>query len=170
MCQQFKNDVWIEENFGNANFGDKRISKRLLKIANKMSQRPESTIPLQMESWHDTKACYNFLRNEKVTLKRIQDVHRYKIKTQASGKTVLFVQDTSEIDYTNLEATEGLGFIGNHKSKGLMFNSCLAIEPNEKNPQVIGLSHQQIWTRKNLSLNKNETRTQRNKRKKESDV
>ena len=170
ISQMFENEVWIEETFGNTDLGDKRLNDRLLTVASKMSERPGSSIPQQMGSWHDTKACYSFLNNGKVKPKLIQDAHRKRVKSEASGKTTLFIQDTSEADYSNLEATEDLGFIGNHNNQGLMFHSCLAVVPDAKNPKVLGLAHQQVWTRSHPSLNKNETRSERNKRKKESDI
>jgi hypothetical protein len=174
MCQSFVDDIWINENFGNADFRDERLSKRVCIIAKQMAYRPEGSIPQQMDNWNDTKACYNFLRNPKVNHKKIQKPHRERVIKRASdkkeAKTVLFLQDTSEIDYTNLECTEDLGFIGNHNNKGLLFHSCLAIEANEINPIVLGLANQQVWRRKDVSLNKEETRAERNKRSRESEV
>jgi len=170
MSQLLNKELWIEENFGECRFGDKRLNKRLLKIVNKMSEHPENSIPQQMGNWGDIKACYKFLRNKKVTHKRIQGQHRERIKNQNIGKVTIYLQDTSELDFTNLEESNGLGFIGNHNNKGLMFHSCLAIEPDDNNPKVHGLANQLIWTRKNVSLTKNETRSQRNKRARESDI
>jgi hypothetical protein len=174
MCQSFVDDAWVEENFGGADFRDKRLSKRVCIIAKRMACRSEASIPQQMDNWSDTKACYSFLRNSKVNHKKIQKPHRERVIKIASdkreGKTVLFLQDTSEIDYTNLESTEDLGFIGNHNGKGLLFHSCLAVEANEINPIVLGLVNQQVWRRKDASLNKNETRAKRNKRSRESEV
>jgi hypothetical protein len=171
MSSVFKNEIWCENNFKDADFKDKRLSNRLMRIANAMAQGPERSIPKQMGCWKDIKGCYGFLRNQKVSHKRIQTPHREYVKKLAGNEVVtLFIQDTSEIDYSNLEATEGLGYIGNHQNKGIMFHSCLAIKPVKSNPKVLGLAHQQVWERKHSSLNKNETRHERNKRSKESDI
>ncbi len=164
-------DNWVVDNFSNADFNDLRLSKRLVKIANCMALNPEGSIPQQMEYWHETKACYNFLNNKKVSHKKIQMTHRAKVRNDAtSDEVILFPQDTSEIDYTNLKGTKGTGFIGNHNNKGFMLHSCLSVRPNKLNPEVIGLANQIIWHRKEKSLNKNETRNDRNKRPKESDI
>lgn len=165
------NEMWVKANFGNAEFGDLRLSKRLITIAKKMSERPEGSIPKQMGIWKDIKGCYNFLKNKKVTHKLIQTPHRKNVKEIASKKKIiLFPQDTSEVDYSSLEMTEGLGYIGNHKNKGLMFHSCIAVEPHEFNPKIIGLANQQVWARKEASKVKALTRNQRNSQKRESDV
>jgi hypothetical protein len=172
MCQTYLNDIWIEENFGGNDFGDKRLTKRGCIIAKKIALRPEGSVPQQMDSWNDTKACYNFLRNPKISHKQIQKTHRERTIKKAGDeiKTVLFIQDTSDIDYTNLKNTKDLGYIGNHNGKGLLIHSCLAVEAKEKNPTILGLANQQIWKRKEASLNKKETRTERHKRNRESEV
>jgi len=171
MLNNIETSDWVEGNFGNIDFNDRRLSKRLVKITKCMAARPEGSIPKQMECWHDTKACYNFLNHKKVSHKKVQQAHRTRVlKDVSDAKVVLFPQDTTELDYTNLKATKNLGFIGNHNTKGFMLHSCLAIKPNKLNPEVIGLANQIIWGRKNESSNKNETKTARNKRAKESDV
>lgn len=174
MCQVSINDVWAEENFGESDFGDERLNKRVCIIAKKMAGLPEGSIPQQMDNWNDTKACYNFLSNSKLSHKKIQASHRKRVikitNSEKAGKTILFLQDTSELDYSNLKSTEKLGFIGNHHNKGLLFHSCLAVEADQTNPSVLGLANQQVWRRQNPSLNKKETKAERNKRSRESEV
>lgn len=171
MLNNIEKSDWVEENFSDIDFNDHRLSKRLVKMATCMAGRPEGSIPKQMEFWHDTKACYNFLNNKKVSHKKVQQAHRARVLKDASdAKIILFPQDTSELDYTHLKATKDLGFIGNHNNAGFMLHSCLAIKPNELNPEVIGLANQIIWRRKNKSLTKNETRNDRNNRSRESDI
>jgi hypothetical protein len=171
MLQKSFEENWAQDNFAGSDFNDKRLSNRLIIIAANMAAYPEGSIPKQMECWHDTKACYNFLNNEKVSHKEIQAPHRERVLNDAKdGGVILFLQDTTEADYTSLEATEGLGHIGNHKNKGIMVHNCLAVRQNKSNPEIIGLANQIVWRRKNKSLNKNETRNDRNKRSRESDI
>lgn len=173
MSQPFTNNIWVENNFEGAEFRDKRLTDRLVIIANGMGNLPNGSIPQQMDNWNDAKSCYAFMRNKKVSHKKIQMPHRARVKKAAEsndGEVVLFPQDTSELDYTNLKGTKDLGFIGNHMTAGIMFHSCLAVKPDPQNPKVLGLAHQQVWERKHPSLKKAETRSERNKREKESDV
>jgi hypothetical protein len=172
MRQSFENDVWVNENFEGAYFGDQRLSNRLCVVAQAMAKRPEASIPKQIENWNDTKACYEFLKNPKVSHKRIQAPHKKRVLRNATKKqgVTLFIQDTGEIDYTHLEATKGLGFIGNHQGKGIMFHNCLAITPVKGNPTILGLAHQQVWTRSCPSLVKSETRSERHNRSRESKI
>lgn len=154
MLQPFENDIFVEENFSNANFNDTRLSKRLCIIAKKFSVQPQASISKQMENWNDTVSCYNFLRNSRVTHKRIQEPHRKKVKESAidagiKGDTVLFIQDLSELDYSTLKGTEGLGQVGNQYGKGIQMHSCLAVRHiKNKDIDVLGLAHQIVWERK----------------------
>ena len=52
-----------------------------------------------------------------------------------------------------------------------MFHSCLAMRLDAGQSKVLGLAHQQVWTRQKASLRKTQTRSERNHRKnKESEV
>lgn len=160
------NDQWIEKNFENADLKDKRLNMRLCKTAQLMGRTPEASLPKQMADWADIKGAYRFFANENVTHKRIQEPHRAKIMKMAriQNSVTLFYQDTSELDYTALKASKGLGPIGNHSNQGLMIHNCIAVQSTQSNATILGLAHQQVWRRDNISLNKTETRHQRNLR------
>lgn len=165
MCQIFENKNWIEENFGAADFRDKRLNSRLKKTVEKIIEKPEASLPQQMGGWADVTACYRLLNNRSVTHKRILTPHVRKTRLEVSktkGKVTLFVQDGSEIE--TQRTTKGAGPIGNHTCRGIMMHNCLAIEYDEENPRVIGVANQRIWERDDVSLRKTETRQQRNKR------
>lgn len=166
MEKTFDNQLFIENNFGGVDFRDKRLGGRLVKMASKMLDRPENSLPKQMQSISDTIAAYRFLANSKVNHETIQIPHRNRVVREA-GETqsiMLYLQDTSAADYTNLNDTKGLGLIGNHEGKGFMMHSCLAVKYDELNPEVIGLAHQTLWTRRCVSRKQSETRGQRNQR------
>lgn len=168
MAETLFQDSWVENNFNDVDLKDKRLNKRLVEMTKKMARLPEASIPKQLESWSEIKAGYRFLSHKHVTHKRIQQGHWDLVKNTAieEGKkqVILFIQDGSELDYTSLEATEGIGPIGNHNNSGLMIHSCLAVKYHETNPIVLGLAHQQVWERQNISLCRSETKSQRNKR------
>lgn len=166
MQHLYDSNVWINENFSDLDLGDKRRSKRAQQIALKFLEDPHKSIPQQMSSWSEIKAAYRFLSNSKVTHKKIQAPHNKKIReTSCKENLVLFSQDTSELEFT---CQEEMGPLGHHK--GMLFHSCLAITVSEEVPQVLGLASQKAWVREDLSRKKTETRTERNKRKKESSV
>lgn len=172
MLQTHENEAWVNFNFQGVELGDERREKRLKKVVSKMLHCPEASIPKQMESWSDTKAAYSLFSCSNVTFNRVQSPHRKKTKKLASESTqpVLFIEDTTELDFTDHPETEGLGPIGNHNGRGLMMHTCLAVEYNKENPRVLGIPMQQLWKRREKPHVKNETRTERNNRHTEAKI
>lgn len=82
---------------------------------------------------------------------------------------MLFVQDTSELDYSRQTQTQDLGHIGDSRGRGLKRHSCLAVIPTPGNAEVIGLAGQRVWRRMALKTG-TETRRQRASRHRESEV
>jgi len=56
-----------EMNFSHAQLGDKRRTKRLVKLADQMCQRPGGTLPQKLRSPADLQAFYRLMRQEDVT-------------------------------------------------------------------------------------------------------
>ncbi len=67
---------FIQNEFNNLDFGDKRLNKRVLKVAATLNSSPASSIP-GMTSGNDgqLKGIYRFFRNEKVDDKKILQTH-----------------------------------------------------------------------------------------------
>jgi hypothetical protein len=82
---------------------------------------------------------------------------------------VLFVQDTSELDYSRQSQTKDLGHIGDSHGRGLMLSSCLAVIPTPGNAEILGLAAQRVWRRTEIRKG-TETRAQRATRRTEADV
>lgn len=138
-------DSWAEEELGGAQFGDKRITKRLVQIANDIAAKPEASVSQACGSKAATKAMYRFLDNEKVTPEAIRTPHRDKtVKRVKEYKTVLAVQDTTLLNDTMHQATSGLGPIDGNGSNGMLVHSVLAVSADGI---PLGLVHQQVWSR-----------------------
>jgi Transposase DDE domain len=60
---------------------------------------------------------------------------------------VLFIQDTTELDYTHCKNVEGLGHIGDGKGRGIMLHNCVFVVPVPGNPEILGLAGQIPWLR-----------------------
>ncbi len=69
---------WAESEFGIVNFGDIRLSKRLLKIVNSFAESPERSINQACEDWHQSKAAYRFFQNDAISERKILDSHIIK--------------------------------------------------------------------------------------------
>jgi hypothetical protein len=169
MQNQLKN--WASEQWGECDLGDNRRNTRAIKIAQSIIIKPDLSLPNQLENWAGLKAAYRFFNTEEVTHESLQKKHREKLlKEAAQQETVLFIQDTSELDYTSHQATEGLGPLRDNRTKGLLFHSALAVVCEEKDKRILGLAHQIVWTRSEIPYDKNELRSERRKRPRESSL
>jgi hypothetical protein len=138
-------DTWTPEELGRADFGDKRLTKRFVKLVSDLAAKPEASIPQACEDWGNTKAAYRFLDHEKVTPEAIRSVHREKtVERVKEYKTVLAIQDTTSLNYTIHQATSGLGPIDGNGSNGMHVHSVLAVSFDGI---PLGLVHQQVWSR-----------------------
>ena len=132
-------EQWAEHEFGNAPLGDKRLSKRLVNVADAKARNPGSAFSGAVQGdWPATKAYYRMIdqpEESAVNLENILQPHRERTTRRMMGqKTVLCLQDGSELNYTNLEKCSGLGELKANqtgaKTKGLNLHSTFAIAPN----------------------------------------
>jgi hypothetical protein len=130
---------WAEHEFGGAPLGDKRLSRRLVNVAHAKAQTPGQAFSgVAKGDWAATKAYYRMIdqpEDSAVNLATILQPHRERTARRMKGqKTVLCVQDGSELNYTNLEKCSGLGDLKANqtgaKMKGLLLHSTFAMAPN----------------------------------------
>jgi Transposase DNA-binding/Transposase Tn5 dimerisation domain len=160
---------WAQQQWSATALGDARRTRRAVQLGAALASRPEDSLPEQAGSWREVKAAYRLLNEPDVTHTALGEPHWQATRQQArQTHTVLFVQDTSELDFTAHRQTTGLGWIGNTGGRGFFLHSCLAVRPTAV-PAILGLAAQQVWTRHEVKKG-TETRATRAKRRKESDV
>jgi hypothetical protein len=127
---------WAEKEFGGASLGDERLSQRLVEIAGDKAEQPgRSYGGARGGDWPRVKAYYRFIDkpdDTAVTMPAILQPHRERtIQRMKAQKTVLCIQDGSDLNYSTLERCEGLGFVGTNQtgkqSKGLHLHSTFAV-------------------------------------------
>lgn len=163
-------EVWLAAQFGRASLGDVRRSRRAQKLALGMLRAPSQGLAMQTQTWGNCKAAYRLLNCEAVTHDHLLQPHCEQTRQYAAQlPVVLFVQDTTELDFTSMTSAHGYGPIGDHRGQGLLVHSLLSLSPED---DVLGLAAQRCWARaKDKTYKHTETRAQRCARKdKESDV
>jgi Transposase DNA-binding/Transposase DDE domain len=160
---------WAEQQWSTAALGDARRTRRAVQLGAALASCPEASLPQQTGSWGGLKSAYRLLNEPEVTHTALSEPH-WQATRQLARQTpvVLFVQDTSELDFTAHRQTTGLGWIGNTGGRGFFLHSRLAVRPMA-GPEILGLAAQQVWTRHEIKKG-TETRAVRSKRRKESDV
>ena len=132
-------DRWARNEFGDAPLGDARLSKRLVRVAAEKAEVPDRAYSgVAKGNWPAVKAYYRMIdqpNESAVEMSNILLPHRQRtIRRMQGQKTVLCVQDGSDLNYNNLTKCKDLGEIGTNqtgaKSRGLHLHSTLTIAPN----------------------------------------
>jgi hypothetical protein len=170
--QSFYNvEQWAEQQWGAANLGDQRRTRRAVRLGAALAAQPSASLPQQTSSWSELKAAYRLLNEPDATHQALSQPHWNGTRraAQTAPGTLLFIQDTSELDFTAHPQTRGLGLIGNTGGRGFLMHSCLAVRADGNQRELVGLAAQEIWTRSGVKKG-SETRSQRLKRRTEYDV
>ncbi len=114
------------EDLPHLDFGDVRRNGRFVTILNNISDQPGSSIPRQNNSWYETKATYEFFKNEEVSLESLKKTMMAYGSSQVENRSeILVLQDISNISYNDLQA-EGLGYLDNKEGRGILCYSSIA--------------------------------------------
>src|SRR5271167_618712 len=145
--------VWAVANRGRAMadmgigyFGDERLRKNGALFAERVSERQDVCIRGLADNRSEQVRLRRFLHNEAVTVEEMVAHRAMLTATAASGRHVLAIQDTSEINY---QAQSGrkqrLGTVGNGSDVGLFIHPVLAVDAEAG--ECLGLVDAQVWRR-----------------------
>jgi len=167
---------WAQQEFQLANFGDRRLTRRLVGVAGALAQAPTGTLPQPLPEWKALKGAYRLFSNPRVSYEAIIGPHwerTAQICTEPGEYLIL--EDKSELDFSSHPGAEGLGQIGNERGRGLCLHTSLAVRVEawelDQSPQVtvVGLLEQKCWARPaHPKTKKTEGWRQRLKRSRES--
>jgi hypothetical protein len=166
---------WAVAEFGGAELHDQRRSRRLVEVGAQLAANPHGRLPDSIGQWRDLKAAYRLLEQPEITHEAILATHTQRVKEECrQAGDYLFVEDTTELDFTSHPAAEDLGPIGDGRQRGLFAHSTLAMRIDrwnaEHEPQVtlVGLTAQQCWVRPRNKVDAREKKAERLARARES--
>ncbi|CAN7731536.1 IS4 family transposase [Paraburkholderia hospita] len=158
-------DDWASEEFGAAELGDARLTRRLVTLARRLSMGPHCSFPQSLNG-AELKAAYRFFDNSHVDVDGVLGAHiGQTLRRMQRVPVVLAVQDTTEFNLSHLPATEGLGYGSDPHVRGFLIHSLLALTPEGLPLGVIGMK---TWIRRPEEFGKKHLREQRPVREKES--
>jgi hypothetical protein len=145
---------WAAEEFGGAELGDRRRTRRLMQVAGRLAVDPHGTLPQTFSVWSELKAAYRLLDEPDVTHQAVLAPHASRVWRECRRPgNYLFVEDTTAMDYSSHPAAKDLGPIGNGRQRGLYVHSTLAmridswIAAHEPQVTIVGVAAQQCWVR-----------------------
>jgi hypothetical protein len=83
------------KDFPTLDLGDKRRGERFTRIIENIVRHPGGSIPQHNERWYDTKATYEFFKNEGITQEAINTAISAFGATQVKQQQLLVIHDTS---------------------------------------------------------------------------
>lgn len=140
-------EEWAEVEFGSAELGDQRRTKRLKQIASALGQQPSATLPEASKGSEAVlKGMYRFFDNACVEHQAILESHLLAtVERMRKESVILAVQDSTEVYWNH--GAEGLGTLRSGRGggrEGCVVHSTLAFTP-EGVP--LGILQQQLLTR-----------------------
>jgi hypothetical protein len=142
---------WANEEAETADLGDERLDARMAVLLSALGNRPNLSIPAACGGKAEMAAAYRFFDNDKVTFDKVLGPHIARTKERLrEQKTVLMVQDTTEIDLTRPEQeVVGAGTLDGVRP-GVLLHEMQAFGPDgvplgtvwaEVNNRTEGVSH-----------------------------
>lgn len=142
-------EAWAQSQFSTADLGDRRRTRRIVKLATQMAGNSSGTIPQQTGAAADMKAAYRLFDAADVTHAAVCAPHFANTRRLAEQRKLVFlIQDTCTLNFSAHPHCEGLGSIGRGDMRGLHQQNVLAVDPHTRRP--LGLMYQKHhrWTRR----------------------
>lgn len=129
---------------------DKRILKRLEKLAEKVQSRESIVVHRISDNEAEQRAYYRLLHNKKLSVEELSKYIINDCRRQVKpGKTYLVFQDTTQPSFErnrrNIKANSGLGVISDNKTLGFFLHPGLVLEADTY--RSIGYSFIHTWSR-----------------------
>ncbi len=160
---------WAEAEWGTVELGDQRLTQRLVEYGRTRFARPTANLPEACGSRAATKAAYRLLQHDNASLQQFLSGHKETTLSRAANESVvLAIQDTTSLNYTAHQATEGLGPIastGANATLGLEVHS-LMVTNLAGTP--LGLLDVQAWARDPQTYGQSKDRAEQPTKDKES--
>jgi hypothetical protein len=122
-----------------ADFGDKRLSARLVRVAEQLARSPDKSFPKAAGSDAALEATYRFLGNDAVTPDAVLEPHVAATRDRCAQEQLVFVaHDSTEFRFSS--EREGLGRVTGDETHGFLGHFALAVSAGNRAPLgVLGM-------------------------------
>ena len=138
---------WSVAEFCGLRLGDKRLERRMKRVAEQLAARLRAPIYGAAGDWAAAKAAYRLFDTEKVQAEKILAPHRKQtLKRSVTEEMILVIQDSTYLNFSEGKKGDDLGPIGDSRSKaqGLILHHSLAVSVAGL---PLGIVTQKIWAR-----------------------
>ena len=125
---------------------DERLDRRLRAMIRSLAADPTSSFPRAFGDVAGTEAGYRFLRNPRVSPRAIVGPHIEHTWARAkTARTVLAIEDTTEVRFRGHGTREGLGPLIND-GQGFFLHAALLVEAGT-HPMPLGIAAYEVMVR-----------------------
>jgi hypothetical protein len=143
VCKITDYTEWAMNDWGNVNFGDKRLNNRAVHIGADFFRNPYSSPPKMLRSNKKIKGFYRFMDSEKVTHEKLIASHTTQaVSRLADYPLILSVQDSTTLTFDREYKIEGLYDVGN--IPGIVVHNTISVVPRKEYGIIDGLLHQTV--------------------------
>jgi hypothetical protein len=138
---------WAREEFGTTDFGDKRLTKRIVSMAANLAQFPAGKATEVFQSAAALEGAYRFVRNERVGARAILEASCAAMLRRCADEPFVYVAiDGSSLSLVDNPRTKNLGVIGayNKGGRGLKVIAALGVSVEGV---TMGLTSMPVWAR-----------------------
>jgi len=147
---QTKQDTWCCKELSSVKLSDKRLNRRLLKVASDLLNHPDAPIHEACLNWSGAKAAYRLFNNAKLDDTCLMNAHRNETvkRIEESDSAVIFaIQDTTTLNYTHHPKKQGIHKINQYPGfdkplKGFFLHNTLIMT---EDTIPLGLLDQRIY-------------------------
>lgn len=143
----------LAEEFIGVDLNDQRLSKRLIRIADRLGKYCQASIPAAADGRAEMEAIYRFVDNEKVSPQKLTSRHR-QATLERIGQCVvaLLVQDTTELDVTRpTQQVQGAGPLTHDSRRGSLYHPLMAFDAEGL---ALGTVWNKHWVREAIHTNR----------------
>ena len=134
----------IASQFGSAELGDPRRSRRLERFARKIASAPSSSIPVALEDDAEVQAAYRLANNPRVTFEAVLAPHvEETVRAVSAAREVLLVHDTTDCSFPTLDPEEvgylqaaGLGALSGGGAEIFAERVRRLVAPGKESPEL----------------------------------
>jgi Transposase DNA-binding/Transposase DDE domain len=123
----------VSAEFARSRLGDVRLEKRLMRVVDALSRRPDVGFPRAMPEKAELEAFYRFIESDRVEFEAVLASHKQTtIERMAVHQEVVVVHDTTEFRFTTARADLGrLRKDGERAKRGFLTHFALAVSADD---------------------------------------
>jgi len=136
----------IQKELAEIDLGDERRDRRILRLASRMAESPSQSLRAACGGWGDAVGAFRLLHSPLVTPDKILEAHcQATLKRAEACDSLLFIDDTTELDYSSHKALTEVGRLDHDFRRGFYAHNHLLAD--EDSGVALGLYGSKIWTR-----------------------